>query len=197
MTVAFGTDGSVIGWGGCNQFRGSFTRPSPVELTIGQLIVTRTVCDPQVMSHEDQYLDALEASIGLKTPEGTSLWLTNPTARLEFEPILPPEMVGTNWKLIDVAGIRVAGLATVTIHLSPDASVFGNAGCDPYTAWYELRGASIRFGDISTGERQCDEHTANLQQSYLTMLELVDGATMRDGNLVLTAAGQELRFEPL
>jgi hypothetical protein len=36
-----------------------------------------------------------------------------------------------------------------------------------------------------------------LQQSFLTMLSLVDTATIRDGHLILSVAGRELRFLPL
>ncbi|MGH2543430.1 MAG: META domain-containing protein, partial [Ardenticatenaceae bacterium] len=61
LTVAFESEGTVVGEAGCNQFGGSYTLDGN-RLVVGRLVATRMACsEPQgVMQQEGAYLDALE-----------------------------------------------------------------------------------------------------------------------------------------
>lgn len=69
--VQFG-DGRVSGHGGCNRFGGSYTQDE-TRLSIGPLMATRMACAPEVMSAEQEFMDALQAA---RHVEATHLLLT-------------------------------------------------------------------------------------------------------------------------
>ncbi|MFO1169585.1 MAG: META domain-containing protein [Hyphomicrobiaceae bacterium] len=59
--VQFSQEGLLSGHGGCNHFGGGYTQKD-AELTIEGLISTRMACAADVMTAEDAFLRALEAS---------------------------------------------------------------------------------------------------------------------------------------
>jgi heat shock protein HslJ len=198
MNVRFGLDGTVSGSGGCNTFSGRYTQPDLVLLQIGPLVASQATCAPTVMQNEAAYLDALESALGYKTPEGKTLQINTATGlRLEFAPIAPPEMVATNWRLVEAAGQAVGQLSTIMIHFADDASITGFGGCDLYSGSYELTGDAIRISDVTVGANECDASALALQRAYLALLPLMDRTTQEGRMLVMAhrATGNELRFE--
>ncbi|HMV74979.1 MAG TPA: META domain-containing protein [Microthrixaceae bacterium] len=61
LTLDFGTEGSVTGFGGCNNFRGSYTLEGGV-ISFSEFASTKKACEPDVMELEDKYLAALAAA---------------------------------------------------------------------------------------------------------------------------------------
>lgn len=61
LTLDFGTEGSVTGFGGCNNFRGSYTLEGGV-ISFSEFASTEMSCEPDVMELEDKYLAALAAA---------------------------------------------------------------------------------------------------------------------------------------
>ncbi len=59
--VRFAEEGLLSGHGGCNHFGGGYTQ-TDAALTIDGLISTRMACAPDLMTAEDGFLRALEAS---------------------------------------------------------------------------------------------------------------------------------------
>jgi len=61
LTVSF-RDGSVVGHGGCNSFRATYTREAN-RLTVGPAAATRKICNGKgVMEQERQFLAAIESA---------------------------------------------------------------------------------------------------------------------------------------
>jgi hypothetical protein len=60
-TAAFGADGTVEGFGGCNQFSGDYSGHE-ASIAISQLVSTRKVCDDATNAAEEQYFTALHAA---------------------------------------------------------------------------------------------------------------------------------------
>jgi heat shock protein HslJ len=58
VTAAFGTDGTISGFGGCNQYNGTFTE-SGNDLTISGLSSTKVACEGDANTVETAYLAAL------------------------------------------------------------------------------------------------------------------------------------------
>ena len=59
--VAFGADGTAEGFGGCNNFSGSYTVDGD-QITIGPLVSTMAACDDATNQFESQLLTALQNS---------------------------------------------------------------------------------------------------------------------------------------
>lgn len=75
VTLAFGSDGTVSGSGGCNSFTGPYTLGGPDELTVGPVASTMKACQPEsVMETEAQYFAAL-AKVVLYEVDGSTLTL--------------------------------------------------------------------------------------------------------------------------
>ena len=62
-TLAFGADGSVSGFAGCNTFSGAFTLAGP-DLTVGPIVSTDMGCQPLASAVEAEYLQALSGVAG-------------------------------------------------------------------------------------------------------------------------------------
>lgn len=60
-TVQFLTDGSVLGTGGCNRYKGNWSL-SGETLEVEKLAVTRKACPPALMDQEHRVLDLLESA---------------------------------------------------------------------------------------------------------------------------------------
>ena len=61
LTVTFGADGSVVGFGGCNQFGGPYISGADT-IGIGPLHATMMACGDPADTTEQQLMAALEAS---------------------------------------------------------------------------------------------------------------------------------------
>lgn len=72
MTVRFVADGSISGFGGCNEFFGSLERTDQV-FTVGPLGTTRRACAEDVMARERSFLEALEALAAIHWEDQTLL----------------------------------------------------------------------------------------------------------------------------
>jgi len=79
-TLAFGTDGSVSGFAGCNTFRGTYTPDGH----IGALASTKIACQPPASLIEFDYLKALGDVGGWSLADGRLV--THGSIPLTFEP---------------------------------------------------------------------------------------------------------------
>jgi heat shock protein HslJ len=61
LTIDFGTEGSVTGNGGCNNFKGTYELEGGT-ITFSEFASTMKGCDAEVMEMEDKYLAALAAA---------------------------------------------------------------------------------------------------------------------------------------
>jgi heat shock protein HslJ len=81
LTVTFGSDGSVSGFGGCNQFGGPYVSAEDT-IGIGPLNATRMACGDTVDSVEQQLMAALQASTAW-TLKGATLELRDDSGALQ------------------------------------------------------------------------------------------------------------------
>ena len=72
LTLQFGTDGALTGFGGCNNFSGEYVSPGPPDLTISGIASTKKACAEDVTKLETEYLTALGNTANYKR-EGTTL----------------------------------------------------------------------------------------------------------------------------
>lgn len=86
ITLIFGTDGSLSGKDGCNQYSGTY-QVNGNQLTFGPLIATQMACSPEVMQQEATYMIALQSATSFEQ-SAQQLIITHPAGRLEYA-VLP------------------------------------------------------------------------------------------------------------
>lgn len=81
LTLQFGTDGTVSGNGGCNQFNGPYTQDGTT-ISFGEMASTMMGCSDDVLALEDQYLAALAAATKVER-SGDSLTLRDDAGAMQ------------------------------------------------------------------------------------------------------------------
>ncbi|MEM7500573.1 MAG: META domain-containing protein [Pseudomonadota bacterium] len=72
VSVRFDADGSVSGFGGCNEFFGAIERTDQT-LAVGPLGTTRRACAEDVMARERSFLKALESLVAIDREDNALL----------------------------------------------------------------------------------------------------------------------------
>jgi len=103
-----------------------------------------------------------------------------------------PPLEGTEWTLVDGVDAPDDSVPTLTL---ADESASGFGGCNNFNGGYELDGDSLSIGPLAATLMACEEDKSAAEAAYLPALEAVDAWAIEDGELVLSAGGEEtLRF---
>lgn len=82
-TIAFSGDGTVSGFGSCNDFNGTYSVDGS-KLTFGPLASTKKACPDPINTIEHAYLTALQATQTYEITSDGKLKLTSPATALAF-----------------------------------------------------------------------------------------------------------------
>lgn len=211
MTVTFGEDGTIDGFGGCNTMFGDYTIDGDALVVTG-LAATRKFCDQDLMDRESLLIailtDAQTATIDgdeltITAASGAELILqagTGPVVGPTPEPIQTPEpvettapatgeIVGPTWVLSSLMDQPMpVGIIDVTIVFNADGTVSGNGSCTPFSGSYTLEGTSLSMAGIET-EGECTDATKKgIQDGILQVLPFMDTAEVIDGTLHLDSS---------
>jgi heat shock protein HslJ len=194
-------------WGGvaaCNSYGGSVSLDGDRLTFDDGLAVTEMAClDEAVMALEGAYLGAFQAAERVEL-RGARLVLTGPDTELVYDEV-PAEpdadLVGTVWQLealIDGLGPDGSVSSVVgepTLELTPDGEVQGDTGCNTFSGSYELDGATLTLGPLTTTRMACGGPKGAQEEQVLSVLEAgsleiaIDGAILR-----LTADARALDY---
>jgi heat shock protein HslJ len=216
-TADFGSDGTVNGNGGCNDYNATYTAEGADGLTVSGLSATRKACDLSTSGIEALFLDGLQAATNfsiandqltirtasgdlvfaagatLPTPSGAPLPTIEPLPSGGPVPsMVPPgagSIVGT-WQLIEMAGQAIPpSVISVIVTFSADGKVTGNGGCNDFGGTYTLEGTKIALAMAPTTTKTCDATRSAMEQGVMAILPYVDDATVADGQLTLASSG--------
>ncbi len=196
-TINFSTDGKVSGNAACNSYTSTYTVDGDA-LTIAPPASTMMACATDVQSKfETAYLAALGKVrafvIDLKGDVNT-LTLGDESGKTLMRYTLGSTGVtGVEWQATGInngkeAVVSLVAGSTITMTLSDDGTVTGNATCNTYNGDYTVDGAKITFGPMMSTKMACESDELNAQeQAYLVALgntttwELANGVlTFRD-----------------
>lgn len=178
ITLAF-MDGRVAGNSGCNQYGGG------VEVTGNQIKVsgmfsTMMACAEPVMQQEQAYLAALGAAASFEITEtGLTVSDASGTVVLSFSTLQPASLVETQWNLTmynngKQALVSLVNGTSITANFGQDGNLSGSAGCNNYTAGYEVNGEQMSIGPAASTQKFCGEEGVMEQEAaYLMALEKV------------------------
>lgn len=187
--------GQVTGNAGCNSYFGSY-EGNGNSLTIGAIGATEMYCAPEaLMTQEGEYLAALggaalyqivDDQLEIADAEGKTV--------LKFKVAQPAPLTGTTWKLSFYHDGESALVSTwagteITAVFGDDGKVSGSAGCNDYTASYDIEGNAITIGPAATTRKMCAEPEGVMEQesAYLAALQSAAAYQIEGDGLVLTS----------
>lgn len=118
----------------------------------------------------------------------------NPTSEVEVRVVpvqssqgerLAAELVGSVWTLTHLGSAADQSDAGITAQFGADGSLTGSAGCNTYSAAYELDDKWITFGPIAVTEMACDSAIMDREQAYLAGMQETAWFAIESGTLVL------------
>ncbi len=181
ITITFGSDGSLSGFGGCNQYNATF-QSDGTSLSVGPIAATRKACDPTVDALETQYLGLLQDAASWSLDGSAVDVLTSGGATIVFGGNTADIALVGSWTLASVGGDAVPadGLATATF--GSDGSLSGSGGCNTFAGTYTVDGASLTVGPLAATRKICDG-ASDTENAYLDALQAatswaVDGSTL-------------------
>ena len=115
---------------------------------------------------------------------------------ITYDPPVTPSLTGTTWALTEVLGTPFAELAPVNIRFSDDGTLTGFGGCALYTGSFELRGSTLRIGDLVGGAgSECQQGVSDFEASFLSLLPFVERMSFDGADLLLWTGEQPMRFQ--
>ncbi len=107
-------------------------------------------------------------------------------------------LVGTRWRLADVAGTVAISGAHATLEFPAPGRVIGNGSCNRFFGPVELAGDSIHVGALAATRKACAEPAMQQETRYLEALAASARLTVDASALLLYPrdGGQPLRFVP-
>ncbi len=104
-----------------------------------------------------------------------------------------PSLVGTKWTLQSLTGVLIGDVRrSPTIHFQSDAQVGGHGGCNSWGGTYEIKGDTIRFGEMRSTLMACAEGM-DVEGRFHAMLKQARTVAVAGGRLVFKSeTGAEL-----
>jgi len=186
--------GKVSGSAGCNRYFGGYTSGEKGRLVFdGRMGATQMACEQPVAAQEHRYLGLL-SSVNSREIRDGMLLLQDKQGQLvlKYRAESPLTLENTSWQATGInngrGGVVSSATATGVIAMFADGKVSGSAGCNNYSASYEISHSLITIGPVMTSRRLCAEPEGIMAQEQ-EFLQALAAATQ----YTLTADRLELR----
>jgi heat shock protein HslJ len=193
-TTARFQDGQVNGNAGCNNYFGGYEVDGNI-LSVGPLASTEMFCgNPQgVMDQEYAYLAALGNAAFFEI-DGEQLEIADSDGEsvLIYNVAEPTSLTGNLWQVLSYNNGKEAVVSVIigtelTAVFDEEGQLSGSAGCNNYSAAYEVEGEMINIGPAITTRMACSDPEAIMEQEmeYLAALEMASSYQFEDDRLIL------------
>lgn len=81
-----------------------------------------------------------------------------------------PNLEGTSWLIIDVAGVPVIESSQASMRFSDEGSVIGFTGCNRFTGTADIQEAAISFSPMKATRRGCSRPLLSQEKSVFNAL---------------------------
>ena len=197
-TIEFGTDGTVSGTDGCNNFNTTFTQDGN-NLTINPAgATTMMACLEEVMAQADAFMSALTEADSFTMGDDSLSLLSGGQVVATFA-AQSSDLADTAWAVVSYNNGReaVVGLIAgteISANFGVDGDLTGNAGCNQYFADSTAGGGTITIGVIGTTDRFCAEPPGVMVQESEYLAALAGAATydLMGNQLYLRTADDQL-----
>ena len=186
--IIFGDSGTLSGSAGCNLYSASYRiAGSTISVIPTDVTVAHPAAELDLTQQESRYRELLVAAASYRV-EGDLLVLSGPSGKdlLVFsrdgQPASAP-LLETEWRLDHYSiggGSAVASPVpgtSVTLVFDDDGTLSGSAGCNAYSAPYQLNETGITVERIIATKAACNEPAGVMEQeaAYLTLLRSAAG----------------------
>ena len=187
------SQGEIGGSAGCNRYFGHYTGGEDNRLTVGpDLGSTQMACPPAVARQEQRYF-ALLSLVYAWRREDDSLLLLDDEGRLilKFAAAKPAALEDSPWQATGINNGRGGVVSTESTHLATalfaKGRISGSAGCNQFSASYEIKGDRLTIGRTMTTRKHCAEPNGIMQQEqqYLQALARTHTYTVKPDRLEL------------
>ena len=105
-------------------------------------------------------------------------------------------LVGTRWRLEDLAGAGVVDGAEATLEFPEAGKVGGNGSCNRFSGTVVISGDSLSFGPLGSTRMSCAEAVGTQETTYLKALQDAERFTLEGSLLLISSKGMDkpLRF---
>jgi len=186
--------GKVSGSAGCNRYFGGYTSGQQNQLVLdGHMGATQMACAQPIANQERRYL-VLLSGVNSREIKGDMLLLLDKQGQLvlKYSAESPLTLENTSWQATGInngrGGVVSSATTTRVIAMFTDGKVSGSAGCNNYSASYEISDSQITIGPARMTRRQCAEPEGIMAQEQ-EFLQALAAATQ----YTLTADRLELR----
>ncbi len=187
VTIRF-ENGQLSGSDGCNRYSGSYTI-NGARITVDKnLISTMMACAEPIMTQAAAYIAALTGA-ATYTIEGGQLTLLDGSGKaLATFTRQSVGLSGTAWVVTGYnngqqAVVSVAAGSQLTANFGADGTLSGSAGCNTFTATYEVSGKTVKIGPIGSTRMACADPAGVMEQEAQYLGALATAATYtREGN---------------
>lgn len=170
VTINFEED-KIAGTDGCNRYQSAYTLNAD-KISINKNIVsTMMACPEPVNQQASAYLNALIATTGYKIDAQQLLLLDASGKTLASFTKQNTELSGTSWLITNVNNGKQAVVSTITdfrltANFGTDGRLSGSAGCNNYTAGYEVSGNKIKISSIAATRKMCGKAEVMAQETW-------------------------------
>ncbi len=196
VTLTF-EDGQASGRAACNSYGGAYDAGDVGSLSFDGFAVTEMACEPELMSLESAYLEALGTVTGFSVDGRLSLH--GDGMDLTFDEEVPPvalPLVGTTWTLTTIAsGDAVSSVLNgteVTAELTADGTVSGSAGCNRYSGSYTWTDDQLSFSSLASTKMACADDVMAQESAFLASMQEVASFAIEGSQLTVSDAAGAL-----
>ncbi len=180
IATAVFADGTAAGSDGCNRYRFTFSVGGN-SISFGDLAQTGSACHPDYAGQSDAFIQAMQGSERfVLTAESLELTDANGVAQLVFRPTTELPLVGVAWQLAWYGeGTSPLDGTEISLAFRTDGTLGGVAGCNNYSADYQIDGNQLVIGTIAYTEMACPEPDGVMaqEQEYLTVIQQTEAFT--------------------
>lgn len=187
VTIRF-EDGQLGGTDGCNRYSTSYT-VSGAQIKLDKNVAsTMMACAEPIMGQAAAYITALTEAATYKIDGGQLTLLDAGGKVLATFTRQSTDLAGTSWVVTGYnngqqAVVSVIAGSQLTADFGADGTLSGAAGCNTFTASYEVSGKTIKIGPAGSTRMACADPAGVMAQEAQYLQALATAATYaREGN---------------
>jgi len=168
VTMIF-MDGKVGGSDGCNSYSGSY-KENGGKLTFGKdFMSTMMACSEPIMGQSTSFINTLTQTASSKVEADQLTLFDKEGKELAVFTKQITELSGTAWIVIalsngnDAVETILTG-TEISLAFGADGKVSGSAGCNNYSAKYEMSGLSLEIGQVTSSKTMCTQPDGLMRQ---------------------------------
>ncbi|MEZ4515632.1 MAG: META domain-containing protein [Chloroflexota bacterium] len=183
--------GTVSGKSSCNRYSAGYTVKGDMLIVSEGMRSTLMACSPAILHQEQQFQTNLRSAATYEI-NGNVLTISDTTDRvvLTMEADTPIPLATTTWVARNYnngkqAVVSVLTDTKITALFNEDGRLGGSAGCNNYTAGYEIEDDKITIAAPAATRKMCIQPEGIMEQESLYLQALVTAATFRiDGQIL-------------